>query len=226
MAKPRCPLCSRRLARRSCPALGQPICSVCCGTKRRTRIACPPDCAYLESSSAHPPAVVQRRRERDGGFLAALLHDLTEPQQRLAVMLLKYLGGHRPATVGLVDAHVEQAALALAQTYETADRGIVYEHTAGTAAAQRLAGEMKQIVETARGNEVRLSDHAIAGVLRRMEIGARKARSALDGNGGERAYLLLLRRFQPSADAGSDEAPDTGAAGPSGGSGGLVVPPW
>lgn len=182
---------------------------------------------YLESSSAHPPAVVQRRRERDGGFLVALLHDLTEPQQRLAVMLLKHLGGHGPATVGLVDSHVEQAALALAQTYETADRGIVYEHTAGTAAAQRLAGEMKQIVETARGNEVRLSDHAIAGVLRRMETGARQARSALDGNGGERAYLSLLGRFfQPSADVGSDKAPDTGAAGPSGGSGGLVVPPW
>lgn len=226
MAKPSCPLCSRRRARRFCPALGQPICSVCCGTKRRTRIACPPDCVYLESASAHPPAVVQRRRERDGGFLAALLHDLTEPQQRLAVMLLEYLGGNRPATVGLVDAHVEQAALALAQTYETADRGIVYEHTAGTAAAQRLAGEMKQLVETARGNEVRLSDHATAGVLRRMETGARQARNALDDNDGDRAYLSLLRRFRTSSAAGSDRAPDAGAAEPSGGSGGLVLPPW
>ena len=222
MAKPACPLCGRRRARRACPALGEPICSVCCGTKRRTQIACPPDCVYLESAIAHPPAVVQRQRERDGGFLVALVHGLTQPQQRLAAMLLEYLAGDRPDAPGLVDADVEQAALALAQTYETASRGILYEHSARTAAAQRLAGEMKPVIEADRANGARISDHDIAGVLRRVEAGAREARGALDDRDEERAYLSMLKRVWASVGAGS--APDADAAGQSP-SGGLILPP-
>ena len=222
MAKPACPLCGRRRARRACPALGEPICSVCCGTKRRTQIACPPDCVYLESATVHPPAVVQRQRERDGGFLVALVHGLTQPQQRLAAMLLENLAGDRPDAPGLVDADVEQAALALAQTYETASRGILYEHSARTAAAQRLAGAMKPVIEADRANGARISDHDIAGVLRRVEAGAREARGALDDGDEERAYLSMLKRVWASVGAGS--ARDADAAGQSP-SGGLILPP-
>lgn len=224
MAKPACPLCNRRRGRRSCPALGESICSACCGTKRRTQIACPPDCVYLESAAAHPPAVVQRRRERDGGFLAALLHGLTEPQQRLTAMLLEHLAGDRPDAPGLVDADVEQAALALAQTYETASRGIVYEHPAGTASAQRLAGEMKQLIEADRSNGAHVSDHAAAIVLRRIEAGAREARRALPEDDAERAYLSMLRRVWTSGGAGSAQESDAGATGRPAPTG-LIVPP-
>jgi len=211
MAKPACPLCNRRRGRRACPALGESICAACCGTKRRTQIACPPDCAYLESATAHPPAVVQRRRERDAGFLAALLHGLTEPQQQLTMMLLEYLAGDRPDAPGLVDADVEHAARALAQTHETASRGIVYDHPAATASAQRLAGKMKQVIETDGGIGARLSDDAAAGVLRRIEAGAREARHALAEGEDERAYLSLLRRFWTSSRAGADASPDSDA---------------
>ncbi len=179
---------------------------------------------YLESATAHPPAVVQRRRERDTGFLAALLHGLTEPQQRLASMLFEYLARDRPDAPGLVDADVEQAALALGQTCETASRGIVYEHPAETAAAQRLAGEMKQLIEAAGGDGVRLSDHAAAGVLRRIEAGAREARRALSEEPDERAYLSLLRRVRTAAAAGADLDPDARAAGRQAAAG-LILPP-
>lgn len=224
MAKPVCPLCRRRRARRSCPALGESICSACCGTKRRTQIACPPDCAYLESATAHPPAVVQRQRERDVSFLVTLLDGLTGPQQRLTAILLEYLASDRPDAPGLVDADVEQAAVALAQTYETASRGIVYEHSASTAAAQRLALQMKQLIETDRTNGARISDHDTAGILRRVEAGAREARRALNDGGEERAYLSMLRRVWTSAGAGTDRAPDTDAAGRTTPSG-LILPP-
>lgn len=224
MAKPVCPLCGRRRARRSCPALGEQICSGCCGAKRRKQIACPPDCVYLESATTHPPAVVQRQRERDGGFLVALLHGLNGPQQQLAAMLLEFLASDRPDAPGLVDADVEQAAIALAQTHETASRGIVYEHAAGTAAAQRLALEMKQLIETNRANGARLSDHDTAGVLRRVEAGAHEARRALDEGDNERAWLSMLRRVWRSAGDGTDRAPDRDDAGRTT-SGGLILPP-
>ena len=220
MAKPVCPLCRRQRARRSCPALGELICSACCGAKRRTQIACPPDCVYLESATAHPPAVVQRQRERDGSFLAALLHGLTGPQQRLTAIVLEYLAGDRPDAPGLVDADVEQAAVALAQTYETASRGIVYEHAASTAAAQRLALEMKQLIETDRANGARISDHDAAGILRRVEAGAREARGALKDGDAEHAYLSMLRRVWTSAGVGADRDA-AGRTTPAG----LILPP-
>ena len=224
MAKPVCPLCGRRRARRSCPALGEQICSGCCGAKRRKQIACPPDCVYLESATTHPPAVIQRQRERDGEFLVALLHGLTGPQQRLTAMLLEYLAGDRPDAPGLVDADVEQAATALAQTYETASRGIVYEHAAGTAAGQRLALELKQLVETDRTNGAHLSDHATAGVLRRVEAGAHEARRALDDGDNERAWLAMLKRVWKSAADGAERGPSGDAAGRSTPAG-LILPP-
>lgn len=223
MAKAACPLCTRRRGRRSCPALGESICSACCGTKRLTQIACPPDCVYLESATAHPPAVVQRRRERDGGFLAALVHGLTEPQQRLTSLLLELLATDRPHAPGLVDADVERAALALAQTYETASRGIVYEHRADTPVAERLAGEIKQVIEADRANGAHLSDHATAGVLRRIEAGAREAQRALSDE-DERAYLALLRRIWNSGDPGADRDPEGQAPGRET-STGLILPP-
>ncbi len=167
--------------------------------------------------------MVQRRRERDGGFLAALLHGLTGPQQRLTAMLLEYLAGDRPDAPGLVDADVEHAARALAQTCETASRGIVYEHPAGTATAQRLAGEMRRIIETDRGNGAHISDYATAGVLRRIEAGACEARRALHEDDDDRAYLLLLRRVRAAAGAEADRSPDADAA--SRPTSGLVLPP-
>ena len=226
MAKPACPLCANRRGRRACPALGESICSACCGAKRRTQIACPPDCVYLESATAHPPAVVQRRRERDAALLAALVYELTDPQQQLLVTLLADLAGERPHTPGLEDADVERAALALAQTHETASRGIVYEHPAATATAQRLAGEMKQVIEAERADGGHLSDAAIAGVLRRVEVGAREARRTPGAVDGERAFLSLLKRFWKSPAAGADgnREADAGAAGrPT--STGLILPP-
>ena len=222
MPKPPCPLCARRRGRRSCPALGESICAACCGTKRRTRIACPPDCAYLESAAAHPPAVVQRRRERDVDFLAGLVHELTEPQQRLTAALFEYLAGDRPHALGLVDADLERAARALAQTRETASRGIVYEHSAETAAAQRLAGELKQVVEAERDDGGRLSDGDAADVLRRIETGAREARRALGEDEDERACLALLRRFRTSTRSGGGADPG-GTEKPA--SEGLIVLP-
>ena len=42
-----CPICEKRKAERFCPAKGEKICAVCCGTEREVSIDCPPDCSYL-----------------------------------------------------------------------------------------------------------------------------------------------------------------------------------
>ncbi|MGE0867524.1 MAG: DUF1841 family protein [Kofleriaceae bacterium] len=42
-----CSYCQRRKGKRSCPALGGTICSLCCGQHRLAEITCPPGCVHL-----------------------------------------------------------------------------------------------------------------------------------------------------------------------------------
>lgn len=224
MARRPCPLCRRRRGRRACPALGEQICSVCCGTKRLTQIACPPDCVYLQSATDHPPAVVQRQRERDVQFLLAMVHDLSGPQQWMASRLFAYLGSDRPDALGLTDRDLEQAAQALARTWETASRGIVYEHAATTTQAQRLANEMKQLIEAGAQEGPRLADRDLADLLRRIEIGAREAGNVLDSDDPDTACLAMLKRVwstAPPEEGGVARGPD---ASEEGSGSGIIIP--
>lgn len=225
MPKRKCPLCAGRKARRACPAKGVSICSVCCGTKRLIEIACPPDCVWLQSASAHPPAVVQRQRERDVHFLVALLDGLTPQQQELAYRLLALLGLERPDLPGLCDADLVEAARAMAQTSETASRGIVYQHAAQTAHARKLVEEMAAVVEKAAEEGVSVPDHDVAGIFRRIERGARDGRELLGEEGGETACLAMLRRLASAmsrdADVVGGGAEDASAQTPGSG---LIVP--
>ena len=134
--------------RRACPALGESICAACCGTKRLVEISCPPECSYLRSSQAHPPAAVQRQRERDLRFLIPILDGMTERQNQLTLLIQGFLRGDRPDAPAMLDDDVGQAARALAETYETASRGIIYEHSAGIPSAERLGVELRTLIES------------------------------------------------------------------------------
>jgi hypothetical protein len=58
---PLCPKCRKRLAKRSCPALGVSICQLCCGSLREKDIRCVPSCPHL---SAHKPYQERRTLSR------------------------------------------------------------------------------------------------------------------------------------------------------------------
>jgi hypothetical protein len=45
-SKPKCISCGRR-AKRQCPALGGPVCPVCCGSQRGVTVDCPADCEFF-----------------------------------------------------------------------------------------------------------------------------------------------------------------------------------
>jgi len=188
----KCSLCNSRRGRRACPALGYSICPTCCGSKRLVEINCPSDCGYLRSSQSHPPALVQRQREQDLGFLIPLLEGMTERQQQLTLSIQSFLRTERPDTPTMFDDDVVQATRAIAETYETASRGIIYEHNAGLASAELLASELRTLVKDQRDKGLRLTDAETAVVMRRIEIGAREAKSVCPGE--KKAYLELLKR--------------------------------
>ena len=149
-----------------------------------------------------------------------LLQGLTDRQHVIALLVQGFLRQERPDAPALVDNDVAEAAKALAETYETASRGIIYEHSAGLPGAERLGAEIKQLIETRRAERVTLGDGDVAAVLRRIETGARTAKTILAGD--ETAYLQLLKRVlrdQPEPDSGGATRPDLDGSGP-----GLIVP--
>lgn len=188
-----CPLCGVRKERRTCPALKQTICAVCCGTKRLTEIQCPDDCVYLTTAREHPAAVVKRQQERDVSILLPTLQGLTERQYQLFFLFQSLIARHVPESFSrLIDDDVAEAAAAAASTLETAARGVIYDHPAQSPPAQRLATEMKAMLAEMRQQGVTLYDREAAIVLRAIEKGARETRKA---EPGDASYLALMARL-------------------------------
>jgi hypothetical protein len=188
-----CPLCNERRARRSCPALGHQICTVCCGTKRLVEISCPSDCGYLSVARDHPAAAVVRRRQRDLGVLMQIIRELSDPQSQLLLLIGNFVVRFPAAELQpLVDADVAEAAATLAATYETSSRGVLYEHRAASIPAQRLATDLKSMLDEIGRNGGSAFERDAALVLRRLEDGVKHAQQADAGN--RRALIDILAR--------------------------------
>jgi hypothetical protein len=197
-----CPLCGVRRAKRSCPGVGQQICPVCCGTKRLTEINCPPDCVYLASAREHPPAVAVRQQQRDVGALVQSMRDFTDRQTQLFFLTASVLVRYQPPELQtLVDEDVAAAAGALAGTFETAARGVIYEHRAPSLAAERLAAALKPVLlEAGKGVAGTAFERDAALVLRRLEEAALKGGDA----NNRRAFVEMLGRVIKPRDAAPD----------------------
>ncbi len=210
-----CPLCGTRRARRTCPALGQQICAICCGTKRLVEINCPSDCVYLTTAREHPPAVAVRQQQQDLGVLFESLRDLGERQAQLFFLVTGFLLRYEPpALQSLIDNDVADAAAALASTFETAARGLVYDHRATSPPADRLATALKAVIVEAGKTGGTAFERDAATVLRRVEQAARRAGQAVPSN--DRAFLDFLKRITKRStpgitggDAGDPPADDT-----------------
>jgi hypothetical protein len=207
-----CPLCGQRKARRTCPALGQQICAVCCGTKRLVQIQCPADCAYLTTAREHPPAAVVRRQQHDVGLLMQFMRDLNQRQSQLFFLVNRFLVRYQPPELHpLLDDDVVEAADALAATLETSARGVIYEHRPASLPAERLMGALKPLLAESGGQRGGTPfERDAAFVLRRIAEAARGVRAGDAGN--RRAFLDLLGRVITGT-AGTDDNEDARASG-------------
>jgi hypothetical protein len=189
-----CPVCDRRKPRRACPALGQTICTVCCATKRLIEINCPPACPHLAAAREHPAAVVKRQQESDVALILPTLRELTERQHQLFFLFHTAIARHTPEGFGrLNDDDVAEATAALASTFETAARGVIYEHVPESPVARRLAADLTAMLDEMRLQGARVYDHETAVVLRAIERGARELRKQRDG--ATDTYLSVMGRL-------------------------------
>lgn len=214
-----CPVCRQRTARRACPALGQPICSVCCGTKRLVEIQCPSDCGYLSTARGHPAAVVRRQQERDVAAILPTLSQLTERQHQLFFVLQSVIARHTPeGFTRLCDDDVAEAAGAIAATLETSARGVLFDHTPESLPARALAAEIKRFLEEIGKKAGTGFEREAIPVLRSIERGARDTRLAVQGGGGT-AYLTVMGRLLHETNrAAAPAAEDSKARSP------LILP--
>ena len=188
-----CPLCGTRRARRACPALARDICSVCCGTKRLVQIQCPSDCTWLATAREHPAAIVVRQQQRDVALLVQFMRDFSERQSQVLFLVSTFLVQYKPPELQpVIDDDVAAAAAAMAATFETATRGVIYEHRPASLPAERLASALKPVLADAGKGLGSSFDRDAAVVLRRIEEAVRDVRATDQQN--RRAFLDLLGR--------------------------------
>jgi len=125
--------------------------------------------------------------------MAALLPGmmgLSDGQQRLFLLSLTLI--HRFRGDGLEaarDVDVADAAGALASTYETESKGLIYEHRAGSLPAQRMATELRVVLDKVGREQPSAFVRDAAAVLRRLE---QLARGAAKTSPGDPLFFLNL----------------------------------
>jgi hypothetical protein len=199
-----CPICSKRKPERYCPAKGEKICAVCCGTEREVTIDCPAECAYLAAAHRYEdehrkPLPASAVPFPDVEFSPDLIHERRPVVSGLAYTTLKFAAGQ----ASLVDADAQAALAALAETYRTLGSGIYYEKPPEAALPLGLYHELGNFIQ-----QFKQQDAERAGFTSLKDIEVfyllvfllRVARSRTNGRPRARRFLEFLRaQFPPSA---------------------------
>jgi hypothetical protein len=122
-----CPICEKRKAERFCPAKGEKICAICCGTHREVTIDCPTDCSHLVAAHRYEDEH-QRSLPADTPLLDEKIpQDILRTHQQLMAALAFSIAKFCATQPAAVDTDVLAAIQALAHTHKTLSSGIIYE---------------------------------------------------------------------------------------------------
>ena len=162
-----CPICEKRKAERLCPAKGEKICAVCCGTEREVTIDCPPDCSYLVAAHRYEDGH-RRSLPVDTPLLDEKIpHDIVYTHQQLMAALAFSIAKFCAAQPATVDADVLAAIEALAQTYKTLSSGIIYEKPPQAALQSELYAALMAFVSEVKKQQ---AERAGSAVLKDSEV--------------------------------------------------------
>ena len=122
-----CPICSHRKVKRFCPARGESICAVCCGTEREVTIDCPAECPHLVASRKYD----EGRRQVDWSKVpfadVKVPFEFARSHTPLLMALISSIWEYARMHRQVVDADAIAALQALAETYRTLSSGLYYE---------------------------------------------------------------------------------------------------
>ncbi len=196
-----CPICEKRPPKRFCPARGDTICAVCCGTEREVTIECPSDCTYLVASRQH------QRERKDVDWAKAAFADVKIPttfvveHQNLLLALSYALCSAARDNRLVADPDVLAVLQSLAEAYRTLSSGIYYERPPDYRVQRELYDTLKSAIEefkkraTQQPGLAGVRDSEIRDALIFMtQLGTTRTNGRPKG----RAYLDFLRsQFKP-----------------------------
>jgi hypothetical protein len=155
-----CPICEKRKPERFCPAKGEKICAVCCGTGREVTIDCPSDCSHLVAAHRYEDEH-QRSLPADTPLLDEKIpQDLVYTHQQLMAALAFSIAKFCTVNPGTVDADVLAAIHSLAQTYKTLSSGIIYEKPPDAPLPRELYAALVTFVAEVRKQQAERADSA------------------------------------------------------------------
>ena len=196
-----CPICNRRRADRYCPAKGEKICAIDCGTEREVTIDCPSDCAYLVAAhrweQEHPKPIAESEIPFPDVSVA---EDLIQMRQYLLSGLIYAVQVYAREQHPLDDGEVLAAVQALAETRRTLLSGIYYEKPPDTPLAAGLYAALTLYLEEEKKHAV---EHPEFPALKDTEIFhllvffLRFGRLRSNGRPHTRAFIEFLRSQFP-----------------------------
>ncbi|HEY1865857.1 MAG TPA: hypothetical protein VGG55_02205 [Candidatus Acidoferrales bacterium] len=203
--RPICPICEKRRPERFCPAKGEKICSVCCGTEREVTLDCPPDCPYLISAHRYEQEHRKPLAENEMPFPKVefspnLIYDREPVISGLGHTILKFSAGWPE----LSDLQALSAVTALAETYRTLASGIYYEKPPSEFLANALYAALGAFVQDYKKRE---NERLVTAALKDSEVFyllvflARMVRMRTNGRSRARIFLQFLRAQFPQAEA-------------------------
>jgi len=207
--RPTCPLCRKRRPERFCPAVGEKICAICCGTERQRTLDCPADCAYLikahryEQEHRQPPAAADIPFG-DTEISRSTIYEQEALVSGLAQALLKFSDEQH----SLTDPDVLTAVTALGETYRTLVAGIYYEKPPDAPLPAALYASLAEFIQeykkqAAASGLAAPRDSAVFAVLVYL---ARLCRASTNGRPRAHIFLQLLRAGSPRAQEQPAEA--------------------
>ena len=205
-----CPICNKRKVKRFCPARGDNICAVCCGTEREVTIDCPADCPHLVASRKYD----EGRRLVDWSNIpfsdVRISNEFAQSHALLLMTLISSIWKYAREYRQVVDADVIAALHALAESYRTLSSGLYYEKPPDYLYQRELYQVLKtaleefQRVQTQRQGLVTIRNSDLRDSLIYLtQLGALRTNGRPKG----RAFLDLIRSQvapQDSAQANSN----------------------
>ena len=137
-----------------------------------------------------------RQQRHDVAFVTDCVRDFSERQSQLFLMIATFIvrtAGDAAALQPLIDQDVADAMQALAATYETSVRGVIYEHRPASLPAQRLVTALKPLLDEAGKGGGTAFERDAAVVMRRLERAVADTHRAEPA--GRRVFVGLLERI-------------------------------
>lgn len=206
-----CPICERRAPKRFCPAKGENICAICCGTNREVTIACTPACPHLVA--AHRYEIEHRKPldPKDVPFpdLELSVEILRRNQELLSALGLSILKFVRENTTAN-DPEILAALTVLAETYRTLESGIYFAREPDAPLPRALCRQLSEFLQEIKKQDAqqtgfsRLKDSEIFRLLVfLLRVGTRET----NGRPRSRAFINSLQAQFPQTAGKESDAP-------------------